>query len=150
MKSESKWKTSYYRPVEKGTNRPRIVTILVACEQDLHFRDIVKSTRARGTREETRKHVLARLASLAQIREPARRLPFLSQEPLAFLRNLGDLVKGVTKTLDLFILINYILYTSMPLVNEIPQKKKEVSPKTLRCWLNIPDYFKWLFLKYPT
>ena len=31
-----------------------VSTIIVACEQALHLGDIVKSTRARGTREETR------------------------------------------------------------------------------------------------
>ena len=118
MKSESKWKTNHYRPVEKGTNQPRIFTILVACEQDRGYHE-------KNTRQDTRKHVLARLASLAQIGELARRLPFLSQEPSAFLRKRdGDLEKEGKKELDLLILINYILYTSMPSVNEIPQKKK--------------------------
>ena len=58
----------------------------LACEQALHLGDIVKSTRARGTREETRlrgaaprgfaarSRVRARLASLAQIGELAHRL----------------------------------------------------------------------------
>ena len=50
-----------------------VVAVIVACEQALHLGDIVKSRRARGTREETR--VLSRLASLAQIGELARRLP---------------------------------------------------------------------------
>ena len=31
-----------------------LTTFLIACEQALHLGDIVKSTRARGTREETR------------------------------------------------------------------------------------------------
>ena len=31
---------------------------IIACEQALHLGDIVKSTRARGTREETRQHGL--------------------------------------------------------------------------------------------
>ena len=52
----------------------------------------------------------SRTARFTRPYKRARRLPFLSQEPLAFLRNLGDLVKEVTKKLDLFILINYILY----------------------------------------
>ena len=47
--------------------------VIVACEQALHLGDILKSSRARGTREEIR--VLSRLASLAQIGELARRLP---------------------------------------------------------------------------
>ena len=59
----------------------------LACEQALHLGDIVKSTRARGTRDETRlrlrgaprgfaarSRVRARLASLAQIGELALRL----------------------------------------------------------------------------
>ena len=50
-----------------------VVAVIVACEQALHLGDIVKSRRARGTREETR--LLSRLASLAQIGELARRLP---------------------------------------------------------------------------
>ena len=63
--------------------------VRVACQQALHLGDIVKSTRARGTREETRlrgvlspdprgfaarSRVLVRLVSLAQIGELARRL----------------------------------------------------------------------------
>ena len=47
--------------------------VIVACKQALHLGDILKSSRARGTREEIR--VLSRLASLAQIGELARRLP---------------------------------------------------------------------------
>ena len=50
-----------------------IFAVIVACEQALHLGDILKSSRARGTREEIR--VLSRLASLAQIGELARRLP---------------------------------------------------------------------------
>ena len=46
----------------------------LACEQALHLEDVVKSRRARGTREETRKRVLARLALHAQTGELARRL----------------------------------------------------------------------------
>ena len=51
---------SHYRPVEKGTNRLRVFTILVACEQDLHLElgDIVKSTSVRGTLEEHEKTFL--------------------------------------------------------------------------------------------
>ena len=50
----------------------------VACEQALHLGDIVKSGRARGTREETPRpsqlrRSLARFASLAQIEEFDRR-----------------------------------------------------------------------------
>ena len=54
----------------------------LAWEQALHLGDIVKSTRARGTREETRQRgaarsrVLAQLPSLAQIGELARKLFF--------------------------------------------------------------------------
>ena len=64
------------------------VDSIVACKQALHLRDIVKSTRARGTREEKPlrgaggSFVLARLASLAQIGELARRLIQSSQRGL--------------------------------------------------------------------
>ena len=51
--------------------------VIVACEQALHLGDILKSSRARGTREEIR--VLSRLASLVQIGELARRLPWLQK-----------------------------------------------------------------------
>ena len=46
----------------------------LACEQALHLGDVVKSRLARGTREDTRKRVLARLALHAQTGELARRL----------------------------------------------------------------------------
>ena len=46
----------------------------LACEQALHLGDVVKSRRARGTREETRERVLARLALPAQTGKLARRL----------------------------------------------------------------------------
>ena len=61
------------------------LSTLISCEQALHLGDKVKTGRARGTREETRKRgvgvgggwagvALARLASFAQIGELARRL----------------------------------------------------------------------------
>jgi len=46
----------------------------LACEQAFHLGDIVKSTRARGDATVGGSRVLARLASLAQIGELARRL----------------------------------------------------------------------------
>ena len=46
----------------------------LACEQALHLGDILKSRRARGTREETQKRLLSRLALLVQIGELARKL----------------------------------------------------------------------------
>ena len=51
--------------------------VIVAREQALHLGDILKSSPARGTREEIR--VLLRLASLVQIGELARRLPWLQK-----------------------------------------------------------------------
>ena len=57
------------------------LSTLISCEQALHLGDKVKTGRARGTREETRKRgvgvvgvALARLSSFAQIGELARRL----------------------------------------------------------------------------
>lgn len=77
----------------------------------------------------------------------ARKLPFLVQEPSAFLIKRGDLAKEVKKKLDLSILIKLL---SMPLVNEIPPKKNEVTPETFEMLVKYPDYFKWLFLKNTT
>ena len=51
--------------------------IYLACEQAFHLGDIVESTRASGTRHETLRRSLARLALLAQIGELARRLSFI-------------------------------------------------------------------------
>jgi len=80
MKSESKWKTSHYRPVEKGTNRPRIFTILVACQQDRGYRE--KNTRERHATG----HAKAR-SRAARLTRPNRRA--CSQATILVSRALG-------------------------------------------------------------
>ena len=68
------------RRSEAGANARRLLfffAVIVACKQALHLGDILKSSRARGTREEIR--VLSRLASRTQIGELARRQPWLQK-----------------------------------------------------------------------
>ena len=62
-----------------------LMSFAVACVQAAHLEDFVKSRRARGNSAPrgfpARSRVLARLASLAQIGELARRLILLHQTP---------------------------------------------------------------------